>query len=134
MKGYKRVAAWMGTYPSQGMVSRFSALNIQNLLYMQAEIFTLQSDLTELEEADAASPYPLRQKFATDWFELSSSKDNGSDEQWKLVLLIREKLQVYSKSNLMSRYICWISEIVSSFCLMYVLRCVQTLVACTKRL
>jgi hypothetical protein len=51
MKGYTKIAALMGKYPELGMISQFSSLNIQSLLYRQAELIGLQQDLHELEAA-----------------------------------------------------------------------------------
>lgn len=89
----------MGKYPELGMVSQFSSLNIQTLLYRQAEIISLQQDLQELEDSSDRSPDEEKRKFSRDWNALSSAEEkDGSDEQWKLVLLIRERLKEYSES------------------------------------
>ncbi|PMD16822.1 hypothetical protein NA56DRAFT_579789 [Hyaloscypha hepaticicola] len=98
MKGYKKIAALMGKYPELGMVSQFSFLNIQSLLYRQAELIGLQQDLHELEAANDRSQDEEKRLFSRDWYALSSAEEHdGSDEQWRLVLLIREKLKEYSK-------------------------------------
>jgi hypothetical protein len=97
MKGYNKIAALMGRYPESAIVSQFSDLNILNILYLQAEIIGLRKDLRELEDANDRSQEPARASFSRNWYELSSAEEiNGSDEQWKLVLLIREKLKEYS--------------------------------------
>jgi hypothetical protein len=98
MKGYKKIAALMGKYPELGMVSRFSSLNIQSLLYRQAELIGLQQDLHELEVNNDKSPYTVKASFSRNYLALSSAEEyDGSYEQWKLVLEIREKLKEYSK-------------------------------------
>jgi hypothetical protein len=90
----------MGKYPSLGIVSQFSSLNIQSLLYQQAELIGLQQDLHELETANDRSPDPEKASFSKNWLALSQAKeDDGSDEQWKLILLIRQKLKEYSESS-----------------------------------
>lgn len=87
MKGYKKIATLMGKYPELGMVSQMSSLNIQSLLYRQAELIDLQKDLQELEIENEESQDGERRLFSTDWWALSSAKeDDGSDAQWKLVL------------------------------------------------
>jgi hypothetical protein len=97
MKGYNKIAALMGKYPESAIISQFSELNIQNLLYLQAEIIGLQQDLRVLEEANDRSPDTKRAAFSTNWSVLSSADEkDGSDEQWLLVLTIREKLKEYS--------------------------------------
>ena len=98
MKGYTKLAALMGKYPNVGMVSQFSALNIQSLLYMQAEVAELQQELHELEIENDRSENSDRVRFSRSWKLLSSGEpSDGSDEQWKLVLLIREKFKQYSE-------------------------------------
>jgi hypothetical protein len=100
MKGYKKIATLMGKYPELGTVSRFSSLNIQNLLYMQAELIGLQQDLHELETVNDRSPDEVKASFSRNWLALKSAQEHdGSDEQWKLVLLIREKLKEYSECS-----------------------------------
>jgi hypothetical protein len=42
----------MGRYPESAVISRFSELNIQILLYPQVEIIALQENLRELEKAN----------------------------------------------------------------------------------
>jgi hypothetical protein len=91
----------MGTYPESATVSQFSDFNIQNILYLQAEILQLRKDLHDLEDANDRSAEPAKAKFSSNWYELSSAEEeNGSDEQWKLVLSIRERLKEYSMSRL----------------------------------
>lgn len=88
----------MGKYPELGMVYRFSSLTIQSLLYQQAEIIGLQQDLHELEVINDKSQDKVRASFSRNWFALSSADEyDGSDEQWRLVLEIREKLKEYSE-------------------------------------
>ena len=42
----------MGRYPESAIIPQFSELNIQNILYLQAELIGLQKDLRELEDAN----------------------------------------------------------------------------------
>ncbi|TGO53179.1 hypothetical protein BCON_0128g00060 [Botryotinia convoluta] len=99
MRGYNEIASFMSRYPESVIVSRFSELNIQNIIYLQAEIFGLQKDLKELEDASDRSPDAGRAKFSRDWFEFSTADEvDGSEEQWKLVLKIREKLKEYNEA------------------------------------
>lgn len=98
MKGYKKIATLMGNYPELGMVSQFSSLNIQSLLYRQAELISLQQDLQELVDSSDRSSDEEKREFSRDWNALSSANEkDGSDEQWRLVLLIRERLKAYSE-------------------------------------
>ena len=98
MKGYHKIASLMGRYPESAIVSRFSELNIQSLHYLQAEIISLQHDLRELEDANDRSQDANRAEFSRNWSELSSTREqDGSNEQWLLLLAIREKLKEYSR-------------------------------------
>jgi hypothetical protein len=98
MKGYNKIAALMGRYPESAIICQFSELNIQNILYLQAELLGLQKDLRELEDANDRSLDPERCSFSRNWDALSSAKkEDRSDEQWKLGLSIRNKLKEYSK-------------------------------------
>jgi len=99
MKGYAKIAALMGKYPESSFISQFSALNIQDLLYRQAELIGLQQNLRRLEESNDYSNDDEKARFATDWFALSSADghEKGGSEQWELVLEIRQKLKEYSK-------------------------------------
>jgi hypothetical protein len=97
MKGYNKIAALMGLYPESAIICQFSELNIQNILYLQAELIGLHKDLRELEDANDRSLDRERSSFSRNWDALSSAKkEDGSDEQWKLVLSIRNKLKEYS--------------------------------------
>jgi hypothetical protein len=93
-----QIAALMGKYPNLGMVSQFSSLNIQNLLYMQAELAELQQQLHELQVYNDRSENPNMARFSRSWVLMSSAEaDEESNEQWKVALLIREKLKQYSE-------------------------------------
>lgn len=52
MKGYAKIASLMGKYPEVAMVRQFGALNVQNILYLQAELVTLEHDFRKLEAAN----------------------------------------------------------------------------------
>ncbi|KAF7898809.1 hypothetical protein EAE99_012344 [Botrytis elliptica] len=81
MRGYNKIASFMSRYPESAI------------------IFGLQIDLKELENANDRSPDAGRANFSRDWFELSTTDEvDGSEEQWKLVLKIREKLREYNEA------------------------------------
>jgi hypothetical protein len=101
MRGYAKVAALMGRYPESAMFLQFSDMQIQSLLYQQAELFGLQQDLRELEGFNETNPE--FSKYFTNWSALSTAdQGTGGEKQWELVLLIREKLSQYS-STILSR-------------------------------
>ena len=45
MEGYDRFAQFMGTHPKLAISRRFGALNLRNLLYLQAELIYLEDEL-----------------------------------------------------------------------------------------
>lgn len=98
MKGYAKIASLMGKYPEVAMVRQFGALNVQNILYLQAELVTLEHDFRKLE---AANDIQQEGHFSLDWDALmSADKDDGSDAQWNMALRIRAKLKEYSCASI----------------------------------
>jgi hypothetical protein len=97
VSGYPSLGFEMGRNPETAILRRFGALNVQNTLYLQAEIMSLEKQLREKEEEDARSTNPKKSKYARDWFWLNRSVDDDDDEQWQLVLSLRQKLTEYSQ-------------------------------------
>lgn len=56
----------MQDHPEDAMMRRFAALNIQNILYLQAEVTDLQRDYDKLEADDNSSAEVDRRNFAFD--------------------------------------------------------------------
>ena len=85
----------MSHHGELAIFKRFSRLNLQNLLYLQAELTHLEADLNVLAERDLADPN--RSTYAGDWWYLAhyEAPDDEKD-QWDKVLQIREKLKEYS--------------------------------------
>src|SRR2546430_9690958 len=94
MEGYSKVAELMGHHNEFGILRRFRTLNMQNLLYLQAELTYLESELKELAEVDQA--HTGRKFYSKDWRSLAHSENDGDDRQWQKVLEIRAKLKEYS--------------------------------------
>lgn len=99
MEGYARLSHLMGTYSEFAILRRFRDLNMQNLLYLQAEIIHLEEELRKAVSDDAR--YAQRHYYPYDWWSLAHGDDDESDdepsEQWRLMLEIREKLENYSR-------------------------------------
>lgn len=100
VNGYPKLAAHMGLNTESAIFCRFSTLNVQNLLYLQAELTNLQRKLREQEAVDNRSDVGNKKNYARDWYWLSKSKADGDEEQWQLVLSVREKLKEYSESSI----------------------------------
>lgn len=99
MAGYDRLASLMGVYSEVAIFRRFGALNAQNLLYLQAELTTLELEFRRIAQADAVSGHQDRTLYSRDWQTLSESVNapGGDDAQWTTFLRIREKLKEYSE-------------------------------------
>lgn len=99
--GYPKIAVQMGLMPEVAIFRRFGFLNAQNILYMQAELVSLEERLRKIQVKDDQSPEP-KSRYAKNWWLLSESVNHDDDEQWSLVQEIRGKLKDYSK--LLLRY------------------------------
>jgi hypothetical protein len=95
MDGYSKIAHLMGHHNELAIFRRFSVLNFQNLLYLQAKLTHLEAELEELAKIDEADPG--RANYKRDWWSLASAGDNDPQKmQWKKVLQIRKTLNEYS--------------------------------------
>jgi hypothetical protein len=93
MEGYDKVAQLMGSHPEFAIFRRFRALNMKNMLYLQAEIIHLEAELRRLANEDIK--HASRQEYPYDWWSLSQGQE-GDMRQWEKVLEIRAKLEKYS--------------------------------------
>jgi hypothetical protein len=104
-EGYAKLARLMARQEEFAILRSFRSLNMQNLLYLQAELTHLETELKELAERDVA--HIDRQFHAKDWWSLSQGDEEEDTEQWTKFLDIRDKLEKYSKILLASsRQIC----------------------------
>lgn len=95
MDGYAKVANLMSTYDEFAILRGFKALNLQNLLYLQAEIINLEHDLNKLVHIDAA--HPDREFYSKDWWSLAHGECKEGQNQWRQICRIRKKLDQYSE-------------------------------------
>ncbi|KAI9656058.1 MAG: hypothetical protein M1821_005119 [Bathelium mastoideum] len=98
MEGYNKVAHLMGAHNEFAIFRRFQALNMRNLLYMQAEIIHLEADLREIARNDAM--HADRVDYPYDWWSLAMGEAEGASEQWNKVLELRGKLEKYNEALL----------------------------------
>ncbi|KAK9788201.1 putative DUF6594 domain-containing protein [Seiridium cardinale] len=94
MEGYAKLALLMGRHDEVAIFRRFQTLNMQNLLYMQAELAQLEDDLKKLARDDIDSPDRIY--YAKDWWSLSQSPEDKEKIQWNKCLDIRKKLKEYN--------------------------------------
>lgn len=97
VEGYPKLATQMGHYPETAIFSRFSSLNAQNLLYLQAELTHLQTRLRGYEASNSKAQDGNKALYARDWYWLENSAAEGGGEQWQTVLEIRAKLKECSE-------------------------------------
>lgn len=96
-EGYRAIAQFLAKEPGIVILNRFPTLNVQNLLYMQAELYHLEEELQEIAKEDAASSCPTRQDYRYSFVELRDSLAGPENFQWKKILDIRHKLEQYSE-------------------------------------
>jgi hypothetical protein len=102
MEGYAKVAHLMGTHSEFAIFRLFRNLNMQNLLYLQAEITHLEAELRQIAEDDIK--HGGRRHHAHDWWSLSQGDDEGDTDQWETVVELREKLEKYSKMKIVEAF------------------------------
>ena len=95
-QGYHRLADLMGHYPEAAVFRRFGALNMLNLLSLQAELVDLQVQFRDLWAEDDVSTDLSEKQFST-YFRVLRNSENSL--QYEKLLEIRQKLQQYSKLN-----------------------------------
>lgn len=123
MEGYSKLATLMASYPDTAIIRRFAALNMQKILYLQAELTYLEDELREIEKSDKNSSDPNKKDASLDFIALShystyasgfaggDAKDSRPcqchcvcprttrppDLRWALMQHISQKLKDYSK-------------------------------------
>jgi hypothetical protein len=94
MEGYEKIAGLMARHHDLAILRRFNTLNMKDLLYRQAELVHLESELYCIAEGDQG--IPDRTFYARDWCSLAESEDDDKKRQWLKMLQIQEKLKAYS--------------------------------------
>ena len=98
-EGYRAIAQYFAKENGIVILNRFRTLNIQNLLYMQAELFRLEDELQCIAIEDSKSPCSKRQNYRYSFIDLQDSLKGKECFQWTKMLEIREKLKRYSTNN-----------------------------------
>jgi len=98
MEGYAKIASFMGQHPESALILRFSDINLQNILYLQAEIFGLREDLRRIEVQNNASSLEDLKNCSLDWYTLAHTQHDGEiNQQWQKMKQLRELLKEYSE-------------------------------------
>ncbi|ORX94927.1 hypothetical protein BCR34DRAFT_620029 [Clohesyomyces aquaticus] len=102
VNGYPALADRIALKPGNAIFRGFSALNNRNLLYMQAELSSVERRLRDLELRDNRDETSYKKKYAIsfEWLLLSGEDDEIDSEQLDLILKIREKLKDYNHALL----------------------------------
>lgn len=93
--GYSKLAIMMSRSDELCIFRCFKELNLKNLLFLQAELTKLESELSEIINTDNV-PGNIRQYFDKHWPLLSDTHPEGLSEQWTKMLEIRRVLREYS--------------------------------------
>ncbi|KAK5155873.1 hypothetical protein LTS14_005439 [Recurvomyces mirabilis] len=95
-KGYNKLAILMGRNPQVAILRRFGALNMLNLLYLQAELSELERKFETAYLDDAVSNKADVREFCKSMVALRSSKDGPNGDQLEQLLVIQDKLEKYN--------------------------------------
>lgn len=96
-RGYQKLASLMGNYHETAIFRRFDSLSMLNVLSLQAELLALQDELGDICFEDESSDDPAANAFAVNFFALRESEGGINDEQYQILIKIREKLREYSQ-------------------------------------
>lgn len=99
-RGYRRLADFMAWYPRAAIFPRFHALNLFNLLGLQAEIAQLEEEFDRIAEEnnncqDASSK---KKEYSFSWLVLQEA-EGGQSKQLLKTLELRKKLAEYSMTT-----------------------------------
>jgi len=93
LHGYHRMARMMGLSDNMAIFRRFNDLNMLSLLELQAEIQMLRETFYTQCQEDQDQKY----KYSTSMKTLRESASTNRPEQYKQLLLIRERMAQYSQ-------------------------------------
>ncbi|KAH0840788.1 hypothetical protein FOPE_05905 [Fonsecaea pedrosoi] len=108
MGSYPKLSDLMGTWPEVAIFRRFGSLNAQNLLFLQAEITHLETELRDLRNEEEQRQDLKGIEAQRNWYKLSQGleDDDEPSEQWDIIQKIRVKLREYNESLLQYKELC----------------------------
>lgn len=90
MEGYDKLASLIGSHHELAIFRNFGALNAKNILYMQAELVHLESQLSDIVLEDKHSKDTVKHGYQYSLYDLmNSSGKPEKDIQWQKALEIR---------------------------------------------
>lgn len=95
--GYDLLGQLMGKAAETAIFRSFTALSAENILYLQAELISLETDWRETQAVNKVSQDRTKSSRLWNWDELRNSGEDGNDDQWETVLQIRKLLKEYRK-------------------------------------
>lgn len=98
MADYNKLAGLVGAHEDLVIFKIFRKLNAENLVYLQADLGHLESELENIELEDKCSEDSEKSAYGNSLFDLRDPEGTSKDLQWRKVLEIREKLKAYSIS------------------------------------
>lgn len=107
--GHQKLAEMMNQFPVCAVFRNFGTLGALNILYYQAELCRLEEKLRLAAERDRSSSDPFRQQYFKCFDHLQDGKieqgnlDLADNEQWQIILQIRQVLKDYSRRSFVSR-------------------------------
>lgn len=99
-EGYEKLARLMSLSSETAIFRRFQALNVTNVLRLQAELQDMEHELAEIRSDDAQSTDPVRSGYIYDFRSMRDWRDTGDSLQYDLLVAIGKKLQEYSRSSI----------------------------------
>ena len=98
MEGYSKLASIMDSHSDVRIFQNFSVLNIQNILYLQAELLHLQKEWRDIITDDVTSGDHARVDTQFNLLSLQGGIETEEDTvQWEKFKEIRIKIGEYSK-------------------------------------
>ncbi|KAL8717935.1 MAG: hypothetical protein Q9225_004883 [Loekoesia sp. 1 TL-2023] len=96
MADYNRLTCMIAKHGEAAIFRRFDALNIKNLLYMQAELVHLEAELRQIEQDEKSSADPSMVGYPLSVYDLRDSVSTGHVTQWTKYQEIQSKVQAYN--------------------------------------
>ena len=100
MQGYEKLAALLTSSHGLQLFRRFGALQVKSLLYLQAELLILETQLADIMKQDqdeANAGNQEKRAFPDSWLALKQSDQNpaADNSQYRKVVEIQECLKKY---------------------------------------